>query len=690
MTLDFGAARLEDRTLLTFTISLNYDYDTSGFFNSAARRAILQQAVDTLTGSINESLAAIAPSGTNTWSISFVNPATGATETINNPTIPADTLVIYIGARSLGGNERGFGGPGGYGWSGTQAWGDLVGGRGHVGALLPQPDDFAPWGGSVTFDYTANWFFGATTAGITGSQTDFYSVAIHELGHVLGIGDVVPGQATSWSRLVVGGRFLGLNSVAAHGGTSVPLDAASAHFAAGTNSGGQQAAMTPTLLAGTRKNFTPLDFAALKDIGWNVESQPTVQFAAATFDAAENGGNATITLTRTGSTAAVAIVHFATADGTAKAGTDYTARSIDVTFNVGDVAKNVTVPILDDAVLEGDQTVTLALSTPTGALLGGPATAVLTILDNERPKSSPGDFDGDGRTDLSVFRAGEARWLALQSSGGVLNTIFGAPKLADIPITGDYDGDGKSDLGVFRVAEARFLILKSSGGVINTVFGAPNLVDIPIVGDFDGDGRADLAVFRAGEARWLVLKSSGGVINTVFGATGLSDLPIPADYDGDGKADLGVFRQGEGRWIVLKSSGGIINTVFGAANLFDVPIPGDYDGDGRADLAVFRPSEARWLALKSGGGVMNVQFGAPNLADLPIDAPIGALARLNAIPGQVRIASLGASSGSSVGTHAADAVAATKPARVALPRGPHGTAARRRVAQGLAAGRRLG
>src|SRR4030095_14765919 len=111
----------------------------------------------------------------------------------------------------------------------------------------------------------------------------------------------------------------------------------------------------------------------------------TLQFSAASYSVAENGGNATITITRTGGSVGAVGVTVATSNGTAAAGSDYTATTQTVSFANGDTAdKTVTIPILDDTLVEGNETVNLSLSNPTGgATLGSPSTAVLTITDND-------------------------------------------------------------------------------------------------------------------------------------------------------------------------------------------------------------------------------------------------------------------------------------------------------------------
>ena len=111
----------------------------------------------------------------------------------------------------------------------------------------------------------------------------------------------------------------------------------------------------------------------------------TLQFSTATYSVNENGATATITVTRAGGSDGAIGVSYATANGTATAGSDYTAISGTLSWANGDTAnKAFTVAITDDTVFEGNETINLALSNPTGgATLGAQNTAVLTIVDNE-------------------------------------------------------------------------------------------------------------------------------------------------------------------------------------------------------------------------------------------------------------------------------------------------------------------
>lgn len=257
------AESLEARQLLTITIQFDYSQDANHFFDDPARQQILELAGQSLGSRLNDQLQAIVPSGANTWTLNATNPSGASSFSLTNVTIPANTLLVFVGARAMG--PLGIGGPGGYSSSGSSEWLNLVESRGQAGALNNPQTDFSPWGGSISFDLDANWYFGTSEAGLGSGQQDFLSVATHELGHLLGIG-----TADSWSRYVSGETFLGPTARAVHGG-NVPLSGDS-HFREGLRDGGQEVALDPSLLDGTRKLFTQLDFAALSDIGWEVTS----------------------------------------------------------------------------------------------------------------------------------------------------------------------------------------------------------------------------------------------------------------------------------------------------------------------------------------------------------------------------------------------------------------------------------
>ncbi len=245
------------------------------------------------------------------------------------------------------------------------------------------------------------------------------------------------------------------------------------------------------------------------------------------------------------------------------------------------------------------------------------------------------DADGDRRADLLVFDPDSANWVITYADGEQETLHFGAP--GDIAIPGDYDGDGVTDLGVYRPVSdfvpdaAHWFVVLSGGGVINQPFGAAG--DEAVPADYDGEGVTDLGVYRRvsdlvpDAAHWFVVLSGGGVFNNPFGADG--DEAVPADYDGDGVTDLGVYRQesdleqGGSHWFAILSGGGVIDQAFDVSG--DMAIPGDYDGDGKADPAIYLreseiiPGAAHWFAILSSGGAIDQAFGSPEDDPGPAD-----------------------------------------------------------------------
>jgi uncharacterized delta-60 repeat protein len=221
--------------------------------------------------------------------------------------------------------------------------------------------------------------------------------------------------------------------------------------------------------------------------------------------------------------------------------------------------------------------------------------------------SREADFDGDKKSDISVFRPATGVWYLQQSTDGFAGVTFG--QNGDMITSADYDGDGKTDVAVYRAGI--WYLQRSSLGFAGITFGAAD--DIPIPADYDGDGKADIALFRPSNGTWYLLQSTAGFVGIAFGQVG--DKPVAADYDGDGKTDVAVFRAGI--WYIQRSQLGFTGIAFGEST--DKPVVGDYDGDGKADVAVFRPSNGVWYLLRSQLGFTGIQFGLGTDVPVPAD-----------------------------------------------------------------------
>jgi hypothetical protein len=149
----------------------------------------------------------------------------------------------------------------------------------------------------------------------------------------------------------------------------------------------------------------------------------TLQFSGANYSVNENGGEATITVTRVGGSSGAISVGYSSTGGTATAGSDYTAVSGTLSWNDGDSSeKTFTVPINDDGDFEGNETINLTLENAMGgANIGTPGTTVLTIVDDETAPM-PGTLQFSG-ANYTVNENGGSATIIVTRVGGSIGTV---------------------------------------------------------------------------------------------------------------------------------------------------------------------------------------------------------------------------------------------------------------------------
>ncbi len=198
------------------------------------------------------------------------------------------------------------------------------------------------------------------------------------------------------------------------------------------------------------------------------------------------------------------------------------------------------------------------------------------------------DFNGDGTSDITVFRESSGLWAVR----GVTRSYFGTS--GDTPVPGDFDGDGTTEIAVYRPGTGLWAVR----GQTRVYFGTH--LDRPLPADFAGDGTAAVAIFRAASGLWAVR----GLTRAYFGTS--SDFPVPGDYTAEGNADIAVFRPGNGLW----AARGFSRAYFGQSG--DTPVPAAYGGGG-AEPGIFRPSSGLWALM----GRTRFYFGQSADSPLP-------------------------------------------------------------------------
>ena len=341
------------------------------------------------------------------------------------------------------------------------------------------------------------------------------------------------------------------------------------------------------------------------------------QFDNSAYSALESSGSATITVTKTGSDAAT--IAYATENGTATAGQDYTATSGTLNFGASETSKTFSVPILDDAAIEGNETFHVVLSIPAGATtpvaLGSPSRAEATIMDDDTVQASfasaaasAGEAAGTANVTVnfdpalvsdvtlgyvlsgSATRGDDYGISGVTSNSGTLDVASGATN-ATIPVT-------ITDDNVVEGSETIILTLQDGTGYS---VGSPNGHTLTITDNDTAQASFASAAANAGEAAGtanVTVNFDQALASGVTLAYGLSGTATRGD-------DYGITG--------VTSNSGTLDVASGATNA-TISITITDDG-------VVEGSETIILTLRNGTGY---SLGSSNVHTLTItdnDAP---------------------------------------------------------------------
>lgn len=264
-------------TVNALTINFDYRYDHGNYFAEQNRRDVLEHAASFYSG-FTDTLTPVTPGGLNSWTARIKNPSPGydgyAFYTLDNLAIETNTLTIFAGAGSAAGFPV-------LGQASSISIQSATGSSEFVSNLASRGQgvtegsgavDYGPLGGSIWFNSDPDWYFAIDDSDLSAGKADFFTTAIHEIGHILGYG-----IADSWyNQIDENDLFIGAAAISVYG--QAVATTGTSHWAEGVMSyyqgQPQEVMMDPSTPYGQRQYPTTLDMAGLADIGWQITPVP--------------------------------------------------------------------------------------------------------------------------------------------------------------------------------------------------------------------------------------------------------------------------------------------------------------------------------------------------------------------------------------------------------------------------------
>ncbi len=350
-------------------------------------------------------------------------------------------------------------------------------------------------------------------------------------------------------------------------------------------------------------------------------SPGTIEFSAANYTVDEDAATATITLVRLGGSQGTVSVHFATSDGSPFSSGKYTPLSGSISFSPGVTSRQFTIALINPGRnLQGDQTVDLTLSSPSGgATLGVFPTATLTLHDTSQIR--PGDLDPAFGTQgvailpsQSTESSATPQVIALQPDGKIVAVGGGTPVAV-----WRTDALGQPDASFGQQGEA-LIPFPNFGSVVGVAIAPDGQIVVA------GNASGEIALFRL---------NSDGTLDTTFGNDGLVTVSVSAGSDtadalaveSDGSilvgGAIGNASGGSSAGLVHFNSDGSLDIGFGTAGVLSFPTV------GTGLDAILQQPDGKWLLLGGGGGA-SIDSGGPSgfvlrlNPDFSIDTTFGA------------------------------------------------------------------
>jgi hypothetical protein len=347
---------------------------------------------------------------------------------------------------------------------------------------------------------------------------------------------------------------------------------------------------------------------------------PSVEFTAASQSGEESAGTMTVTVQLSAASGLPITVPF-TVTGTA-GGADYTITASPITIPAGQTTATVTIALVDDGLLEPDETVIIALGAPVNASVGTIAQHTATILGS-----------GDFPTTIGLYDPASS-WFYLRDSNtsGAADHTFGYGEAGGgwIVLVGDWNGDGAQGVGLYDPKASTFYLTNAyTTGYADYTFGygEPGGGWTPLVGDWDGDGRSGVGLYDPKSSTFYLtntLQSGFAEYTFGYGEPNAGWKPLVGDWNGDNHTGVGLFNPHASTFYLTNAlaSGYAEHTFgYGEPDAGWTPMVGDWDGDHSAGVGLFAPQSSTFYltnAFVSGYAQYTFGYGEPNAGWRPL------------------------------------------------------------------------
>jgi len=359
----------------------------------------------------------------------------------------------------------------------------------------------------------------------------------------------------------------------------------------------------------------------------NASTPSVLGFSLASYTVNETDGIIGIPVVRTGSSTSAVSVTCQTSDGTAESGSDYTAVANGLNWGDADsTTKYCNVSITSDASPEADETFTVSLNTPSGAILGAINSTDITIT--ESGDNIKDDFGGDNKADILLYSGSLERLFAFEMDGANILTSKGVANIPDwalVDKSNDFNGDGKADILLRHNSSHALNIFLMDGNVISSSKGIAKIPGWSLSGiaDFNGDNKADILLQNNSTGIVVMFLMNGNVIQSSSGIAKVPGWTVAGtrDHNGDGKADILLYGPSSHKLHLFTMNGTSITASKGVANIgaWAVSDVSDYTADSKADILLYHPTLDKLHLYTMNGSTISASTGADSLVGYTLE-----------------------------------------------------------------------